>query len=198
MTSEGPLDDTIEDLLEDAPAADGGELFDGVEDVETEVPGAGTPDQRELEAADTFGMLGGSPRAILAAVWHDLDFREAHAILVGFLPVALGVALGSPTLLGASIALSAAALGYCGVGPLKGLCDRESGRLVVAVRWAIKEPHYLLGGQLGGLLGGSLLRAVLVALDVATTHLTPSTALSITGLAIATELTRRLYRILRA
>lgn len=179
----------------------GDDLFDDVDEpvdgLEEELPNAGTPDQRTLRADDTVAMLGGSPEDVLRGVWHDLDFRELHAILVGLLPVAIGVAIGSAVLIGASMALAAVALGFCGVGPLRRLCGCESGRTVAAVRWAVREPHYLLGGQLTGLLVGAVLRVVLVAVATATALLSIETALLGGGLVLAGELTRRLYGLYR-
>jgi len=134
------------DVQESVEAAEG-ELFAGTESATTDT----SPGQKPVGPTSKV-----DPREFLA----DLSYREVHAFVLGFGPVLVGLLLAAfshdlalPFLTGSAL-LFMAAIGERKV-PTRFL------------RYVVKEPHYLVGGQaVAGTVGSLLLAMVVVARTV--------------------------------
>lgn len=126
------------------------ELWDGVESVDDAGAKGG------LSEGDT--MMPGAEidvQAILLRWLRDLTYREVHAIVVGFAPFYLGMvllALDVPAFLPNSLLTLGVLIGA--TSSILAPAARASGYVGTAILWMLKEPQYVLGGQVAALLTG--------------------------------------------
>lgn len=132
------------------------DLFDGEEALELdglpEDPRDVTEDHHVVGSG--VGITSPDEMAVdaLERTISHLTYRELHAFGAGFIPLFVGLVLGFDALVALAIPLTVAALGCVRCTPIVG------GRVA---QWAIKQPHYLLLGQLIGLLLGGTAVAII-------------------------------------
>jgi len=136
------------------------DLFDGEESANSSTNSKANSGEEVLP--NDQPPLGGDQSIGIEAWLKDLTYREVHAFVAGFAPVLVGLLLivAAPALAGevlvAGVGLTLAALGE------RKLRNR-------ALRYIVKEPHYLLGGQALAVLVGVIVLGTIQVLGFSIT-----------------------------
>jgi len=133
--------------VQDSVEASEGELFTGTEEATADT----SPGQKPL---------GPTSKVRPGEFLKDLSYREVHAFVLGFGPVLVGLLLAAFSQdLALTFLTGSALLFMAAIGERK-LPTRF-------LRYVVKEPHYLVGGQAtAGMVGSVLLALVVVARTV--------------------------------